>query len=166
MRPCSKWQGHGQRLHDLVLADEMRTAALPWVSQPELLLWRGVSLRQWCCGQDNISALPVVLLCCCHKGAVRHLGTAQKVVHMGFPVCSSGGWPGVRDLGVQELAHLVPTHLVPPLQVRPQWFVRMEPLAQPALEAVASGDVRIVPERFEKVYNRWLENIRVGSPNC
>jgi isoleucyl-tRNA synthetase len=49
------------------------------------------------------------------------------------------------------------------LQVRPQWFVRMEPLAQPALDAVAAGDVRIVPDRFEKVYNRWLENIRVGS---
>lgn len=50
------------------------------------------------------------------------------------------------------------------LQVRPQWFVRMEPLAKPALEAVAAGDVRIVPERFEKVYNRWLGNIRVRCP--
>lgn len=46
-------------------------------------------------------------------------------------------------------------------QVRPQWFVRMEPLAKPALAAVANGDIRIVPDRFEKVYNRWLENIRV-----
>ena len=61
---------------------------------------------------------------------------------------------------------LVLTHPVPLLQVRPQWFVRMEPLAKPALDAVASGDVRIVPDRFEKVYNRWLENIRVGSPTC
>lgn len=49
--------------------------------------------------------------------------------------------------------------VVEPL-VRPQWFVRMEPLAKPALAAVANGDVRIVPDRFEKVYNRWLENIR------
>ena len=103
------------------------------------------------------------LSCCCYKGAVWHLGTAQKVVHMEFPVCSSGGWPGVRGLGVQELPHLVPACFVPPLQVRPQWFVRMEPLAKPALDAVATGDVRIVPERFGKVYNRWLENIRVGS---
>lgn len=46
-------------------------------------------------------------------------------------------------------------------QVRDQWFVKMQPLAEPALAAVSSGDIRIVPERFEKVYNRWLENIRV-----
>jgi len=44
--------------------------------------------------------------------------------------------------------------------VRDQWFVKMQPLAEPALAAVSSGDIRIVPERFEKVYNRWLENIR------
>ena len=41
-----------------------------------------------------------------------------------------------------------------------QWFVKMEPLAKPALEAVRDGRIRIVPERFEKVYFNWLENIR------
>jgi valyl-tRNA synthetase len=41
-----------------------------------------------------------------------------------------------------------------------QWFVRMEPLAEPALEAVRSGQIQIVPERFRKVYYNWLENIR------
>ena len=41
-----------------------------------------------------------------------------------------------------------------------QWFVRMAPLAEPALEAVRSGRVRIVPERWEGVYVHWLENIR------
>ncbi|KAL3143467.1 hypothetical protein ABBQ38_002278 [Trebouxia sp. C0009 RCD-2024] len=49
--------------------------------------------------------------------------------------------------------------IVEPL-VREQWFVRMQPLAQPALQAVREGDIKIVPERFEKIYNRWLENIR------
>ncbi|KAL4451165.1 hypothetical protein ABPG77_009237 [Micractinium sp. CCAP 211/92] len=49
--------------------------------------------------------------------------------------------------------------IVEPL-VREQWFVRMEPLAKPALESVANGDIRILPERFEKVYNFWLENIK------
>ena len=44
--------------------------------------------------------------------------------------------------------------------VSTQWFVRMEPLAGPALEAVRSGDVRLVPERFIKVYYNWLENLR------
>jgi valyl-tRNA synthetase len=41
-----------------------------------------------------------------------------------------------------------------------QWFVRMESLAAPALEAVRNGKIQIVPERFEKVYFNWLENIR------
>ncbi len=41
-----------------------------------------------------------------------------------------------------------------------QWFVKMESLAQAALEAVRDGRIRIVPERFEKVYFNWLENIK------
>jgi valyl-tRNA synthetase len=44
--------------------------------------------------------------------------------------------------------------------VSTQWFVKMKPLAQPALEAVRRGDIRIVPERFTKVYYNWLETIR------
>lgn len=43
--------------------------------------------------------------------------------------------------------------------VSTQWFVRIQPLAERALEAVRSGHIRIVPERFEKVYYHWLENI-------
>ena len=41
-----------------------------------------------------------------------------------------------------------------------QWFVRMAPLAKPALEAVRSGRVRIMPERWVAVYYNWMENIR------
>jgi len=41
-----------------------------------------------------------------------------------------------------------------------QWFVRMERLAKPALEAVRAGTIRILPERWEAVYVNWLENIR------
>lgn len=41
-----------------------------------------------------------------------------------------------------------------------QWFVKMEPLAGPALEAVRSGRVRFYPKRWENEYYRWLENIR------
>jgi valyl-tRNA synthetase len=41
-----------------------------------------------------------------------------------------------------------------------QWFVRMESLAEPALEAVRSGRIKIVPEHFNKVYYNWLENIQ------
>ena len=41
-----------------------------------------------------------------------------------------------------------------------QWFVKIKPLADAALEAVRSGRIRIVPERFVKVYYNWLENIQ------
>ncbi|MDQ2692199.1 MAG: valine--tRNA ligase [Chloroflexota bacterium] len=41
-----------------------------------------------------------------------------------------------------------------------QWFVTIEPLAREALDAVRDGRIRIVPERFEKVYFNWLENIK------
>lgn len=44
--------------------------------------------------------------------------------------------------------------------VSKQWFVEMKPLAKPAIEAVRSGDIRFVPERFEKTYFNWMENIR------
>ena len=45
-------------------------------------------------------------------------------------------------------------------KVSKQWFVKMEPLAKPAIEAVKKGDTKFVPQRFEKVYFHWLENIR------
>jgi valyl-tRNA synthetase len=41
-----------------------------------------------------------------------------------------------------------------------QWFVKMKPLAEPALAAVRKGQIRFVPERFTKIYCDWLENIR------
>ncbi len=41
-----------------------------------------------------------------------------------------------------------------------QWFVKMEPLARPALEAVRSGRLRLIPDRWTGVYTHWLENIR------
>ena len=41
-----------------------------------------------------------------------------------------------------------------------QWFVKIEPLAKAALAAVKDGRIKIVPERFEKVYYNWLENIK------
>ncbi len=41
-----------------------------------------------------------------------------------------------------------------------QWFVRMKPLAEPAIQVVKEGKIRFVPERWTKVYYEWLENIR------
>lgn len=45
-------------------------------------------------------------------------------------------------------------------KVSTQWFVKMKPLAQPAIDAVKKGETKFVPERFEKIYFHWLENIR------
>ncbi|MFZ5916134.1 MAG: valine--tRNA ligase [Chloroflexota bacterium] len=45
-------------------------------------------------------------------------------------------------------------------RISTQWFVRTQPLAGPAIEAVRDGRIQIVPERFSKVYFNWLENIR------
>jgi valyl-tRNA synthetase len=77
----------------------------------------------------------------------------------------------VRDLEEQGLlvkvedhVHNVGTHdrcgtTVEPL-VKKQWFVKMEELARPAMEAVKNGELTFVPERFDKIYLHWLENIR------
>ena len=45
-------------------------------------------------------------------------------------------------------------------RLSPQWFVRMKPLAEPALKAVNDGEVTFVPARWTKVYQEWMENIR------
>lgn len=45
-------------------------------------------------------------------------------------------------------------------RVSKQWFVKMKPLAQPAIDAVKNGDTKFVPSHFEKTYFHWLENIR------
>lgn len=49
--------------------------------------------------------------------------------------------------------------VVEPL-VSEQWFVKMEPLAKPAIEVVKDGRIKILPKRFERVYMNWMENIR------
>ena len=41
-----------------------------------------------------------------------------------------------------------------------QWFVRMKPLAEPAIDAVRDGTIQFVPDRFSKIYYNWMENIQ------
>ena len=65
---------------------------------------------------------------------------------------------------VEPLSHNVGTcyrchHVIEPM-VSKQWFVKMEPLAKPAIEAVRDGRIKFVPERFSKNYFHWMENIR------
>lgn len=45
-------------------------------------------------------------------------------------------------------------------RVSKQWFVKMEPLAKPAIDVVREGKLRLIPERMEKIYYNWMENIK------
>ena len=65
---------------------------------------------------------------------------------------------------VETITHSVGTHdrcktVIEPM-IKPQWFVAMKDLAKPAVEAVRSGQLKLIPERMEKVYYNWLDNIR------
>ncbi|MCL2416299.1 MAG: valine--tRNA ligase, partial [Defluviitaleaceae bacterium] len=64
----------------------------------------------------------------------------------------------------ESISHAVGTHerchiVVEPL-MKLQWFVSMEKLAKPAIDAYKSGELRIIPDRYGKIYLHWLENIR------
>ena len=63
----------------------------------------------------------------------------------------------------EDINHAVGTHdrchsVIEPL-IKKQWFVKMEELAKPALEAYNKGDLKFVPDRFGKIYTHWLEDI-------
>ena len=45
-------------------------------------------------------------------------------------------------------------------RVSKQWFVKMEPLAKPAIDTVKNGEIKLIPARFEKTYYNWMENIK------
>ncbi len=45
-------------------------------------------------------------------------------------------------------------------RVSKQWFVKMEPLAKPAIDTVKNGEITLIPSRFEKTYYNWMENIK------
>ena len=65
---------------------------------------------------------------------------------------------------VEPLTHEVGTcyrcHTVVEPMMSKQWFVKMAPLAAPAIETVKTGEVRFMPDRFSKTYFNWMENIR------
>lgn len=65
---------------------------------------------------------------------------------------------------IEDYTHNVGTcyrcHTTVEPRVSKQWFVKMEELAKPAIEAVKSGETKFVPEHFDKTYFHWLENIK------
>ncbi len=65
---------------------------------------------------------------------------------------------------IEDYSHNVGAHdrcktTIEPL-VKEQWFVKMEELIKPAVEAVKKGEIRLIPERMEKTYYNWTDNIR------
>ena len=65
---------------------------------------------------------------------------------------------------IEDYSHNVGTHdrcgsVVQPL-VKQQWFVKMDELIKPARKAVETGDIKLVPERMDKTYYNWIDNIR------
>ena len=65
---------------------------------------------------------------------------------------------------VEDHVHNVGTHdrcktTVEPM-IKQQWFVKMDELIKPAAEAVKNGDIKLMPERMEKTYFNWTDNIR------
>lgn len=59
-----------------------------------------------------------------------------------------------------SVGHCYRCHSVIEPYLSKQWFVKMKPLAEPAIKAVRDGDITFVPERWEKTYFEWMENIR------
>ncbi len=67
-------------------------------------------------------------------------------------------------VGIEDYSHNVGTHdrcktTVEPL-IKKQWFVKMNELIKPAVEGVKNGDIRLIPERMDKTYFNWTDNIR------
>lgn len=82
----------------------------------------------------------------CRKAIVKDLEEAGLLVQ-------------VKD-HMHAVGHCYRCHNVVEPMVSKQWFVKMNELAKPALEALATKDLNLVPERFDKIYTMWLENIR------
>ncbi len=59
-----------------------------------------------------------------------------------------------------QVGHCYRCHEVVESRLSKQWFVKMKPLAEPAIEAVRNGSVKFVPERWSKIYFNWMENIQ------
>ncbi len=82
----------------------------------------------------------------CRKAIVKDLTEAGALVKIE---------PTKHEVGTCYRCH---TAVEP--KVSKQWFVKMEPLAKPAIKVVRDGEVKFIPERFDKIYYNWMENIR------
>ncbi len=114
-------------------------------------------------GQRN--DLPIV--CCINEDATMN-EVAGKYAGMDRYECRKAWVKDLEEAGylvkIEEMVIPAGTcyrcHTVVEPMLSDQWFVKMEDLAKPAIEAAKKGDLRHVPDRFEKIYLHWLEEIR------
>ena len=114
-------------------------------------------------GQRN--DLPIV--CCINEDATMN-EVAGKYAGMDRYECRKAWVKDLEEAGylvkIEEMVIPAGTcyrcHTVVEPMLSDQWFVKMDDLAKPAIEAAKKGDLRHVPDRFEKIYLHWLEEIR------
>ena len=98
---------------------------------------------------------PLVLDCGKYAGMTTKEARKAIVADLEAAGCLKSVEPLKHEVGTCYRCHTT----VEPM-VSKQWFVKMAPLAKPAIEAVKNGSTRFVPERFTRNYMNWMENIR------
>ncbi|MBQ2432895.1 MAG: valine--tRNA ligase, partial [Clostridia bacterium] len=98
---------------------------------------------------------PVVLDCGKFAGMTTAEARKAIVAEMTELGCLKKVEPLTHEVGTCYRCH----QTIEPM-VSKQWFVKMEPLAKPAVQVVKDGKLRFIPDRFEKVYLNWMENTR------
>ena len=98
---------------------------------------------------------PVVLDCGKFAGMTTQEARKAIVAEMTELGCLKKVEPLTHEVGTCYRCH----QTIEPM-VSKQWFVKMEPLAKPAVQVVKEGKLRFIPDRFEKVYLNWMENTR------
>lgn len=93
----------------------------------------------------------------CGKYAGMTTEEARKVILEDLKAC--GALKEVEDL-THDVGTCYRCHTTIEPMVSKQWFVKMAPLAGPAIDCVKEGKTKFIPDRFEKVYFHWMENIR------
>ncbi len=89
-----------------------------------------------------------------YEGLDRYAGREKVVKDL-----EKGGYLVKMENHVHAVGHCYRCHTVVEPYLSTQWFVKMKPLAGPAIKAVREGNVRFVPEHWQKTYFEWMENI-------
>ncbi|HKM39769.1 MAG TPA: valine--tRNA ligase [bacterium] len=110
-------------------------------------------------GLDQISVIDLDGKMTAEAGKFRGLDRYQCRQQLVQELKAGGYLVKAEDL-VHAIGHCSRCNTVIEPLLSKQWFVKMKPLAEPALEVVKGGQITFVPKRFTKIYCQWVENIR------